>query len=143
MADDEIPAADDAVAHDTAAVMVRLAAEHGAGLDERPGVSGTVVVTVTGTPAGDRSVAIDWLDGRIVRASSGTPPDPSLTLTIGADDGASMLAGNLEPSVAYMRGRLKTSGDNGLVLGVLEAVAAGDTFLSWASAVRSAARPAS
>ena len=35
-----------------------------------------------------------------------------------------MAAGDLDPSVAFMRGRMKTAGDPGLVLDVLAAAAA-------------------
>jgi hypothetical protein len=54
--------------------------------------------------------------GALVRAPEG---EPDLTLTIGTDDARLIKQGELEPSVAFMRGRLKTSGDNALLLRVL------------------------
>jgi hypothetical protein len=40
-------------------------------------------------------------------------------LTLGTDDARSVKEGRLDPSVAFMQGRLKTSGDNALLLRVL------------------------
>jgi hypothetical protein len=41
-------------------------------------------------------------------------------LTLSPDDARSVKDGHLEPSVAFMQGRLKTSGDNALLLRVLK-----------------------
>ena len=116
---------------------LRLAAEHGGRLEARPGVSGTVVVAITATSAGDQFATLVWVDGRISSVSAGAAPDPDLTLTLPAADARAMMQGELAPSVAFMQGRLKTAGDNGLVVGVLGAV---DTrpaaFAAWVEAAR-------
>jgi hypothetical protein len=52
--------------------------------------------------------------------STGCGGEPDLTLTLSADDARSVKDGHLEPSVAFMQGRLKTSGDNALLLRVLK-----------------------
>jgi hypothetical protein len=44
-----------------------------------------------------------------------------------------MLAGTLDPNVAYMRGRMKTAGDPGLLLDLL---AATDAYGAWRERVR-------
>lgn len=54
--------------------------------------------------------------GPLVPAPEG---EPNLTLTIGTDDAQLIKQGELEPSVAFMQGKLKTSGDNALLLRVL------------------------
>jgi SCP-2 sterol transfer family len=118
----------------TAAQWLRLAAEVGAGLPARPGVTGTVALVVTGTEAGEVTSTLVWEDGRLVAATPGAPADPALTLTLPAADGRAVLAGELEPSVAFMRGRLKTAGDNGLVLGVLGATQ-GAPLRAWLAGV--------
>jgi len=44
-------------------------------------------------------------------------PDASLTLTV--EDARAVLSGDLDPSVAFMQGRMKVAGTMGLVLDVL------------------------
>lgn len=51
--------------------------------------------------------------------SEGCDGEPALTLSIGPDDARLVREGELAPSVAFMQGRLKTSGDNALLLKVL------------------------
>ncbi len=45
--------------------------------------------------------------------------EPDLTLTLSPGDAELVRNGQLDPSVAFMQGRLKTSGDNALLLEVL------------------------
>jgi SCP-2 sterol transfer family len=45
--------------------------------------------------------------------------EADLTLTIGTDEARLVKEGELDPSVAFMRGRLKSSGDNALLLRIL------------------------
>lgn len=54
--------------------------------------------------------------GPLVAAPEG---EPDLTLTIGTDDARLIMQGQLEPSVAFMQGKLKSSGDNALLLRIL------------------------
>jgi hypothetical protein len=95
------------------------------GRGDAPGATGTVQVVVTGTDVpndGKWHLRLD--DGVVVEAEAGTRSAPDLTFTIGYPEGAAMAAGDLDPSVAFMRGRMKTAGDPGLVLDVLAATAA-------------------
>jgi len=50
---------------------------------------------------------------------TGDGSEPDLTLTLSPGDAELIRSGQLDPSVAFMQGRLKTSGDNALLLGVL------------------------
>jgi SCP-2 sterol transfer family len=45
--------------------------------------------------------------------------EPDLTLTIGTDDADRVKRGELDPSVAFMQGKLKSTGDNALLLSIL------------------------
>lgn len=45
--------------------------------------------------------------------------EADLTFTIGTDEARLVKEGDLDPSVAFMRGRLKSSGDNALLLRIL------------------------
>jgi putative sterol carrier protein len=47
-----------------------------------------------------------------------------VTLTASYPDASAMAGGGLDPSVAFMQGRLKTAGDPGFVLDLLASVAA-------------------
>jgi hypothetical protein len=60
--------------------------------------------------------------------------EPDLTLSLNPDDAQLVMEGQLAPSVAFMQGRLKTSGDNALLLRVLEwsaTPAFADALRSW------------
>ena len=107
----------------------------GARLGLSPGVTGTVVLVVTGTAEGDVTVRLRLDDGRPADGllGDGPGPDPDLTLTLPAADADGIVAGTLDPSVAFMRGRLKTAGDNRLLLGLLAATAV-PGFGAWLAA---------
>ena len=45
--------------------------------------------------------------------------EPDLTLTIGTDDAHRVKQGELDPSVAFMQGKLKSTGNNALLLSIL------------------------
>lgn len=111
---------------------VTAAVATAADLPEAPGATGTVAVVVTGGPDGDERGTLRLLDGRPVEALEAA--DADLTLTLTAAEATAVVAGELDPSVAFMRGRLKTSGDNGLVLRFLAATAA-PAFGPWLAAV--------
>ena len=70
--------------------------------------------------------------------SVGCPGEADLSFTLSPADAELVRQGRLAPSVAFMQGRLKTSGDNGLVLSVL-AWSATDAFApalaGWLSAL--------
>jgi len=111
------------MAADALAGILAAAVATGEVLPVSPGVSGTVAVVVTGTSDGDVKVRVRLVDGRPVGADTDAGPDPELTLTLPSGDAGAIGRGTLDPSVAFMRGRLKTAGDNGLLLGVLAATA--------------------
>jgi putative sterol carrier protein len=115
-----------------AAVVAR-----GGALAPAEGVTGTVAVVVTGTTGGDVKARVRLVDGRPVEAAAGTAPDADLTLTLPVALAAAVAEGSLEPSVAFMRGQLKTAGDNGLLLGVL-ALTAAPGFAEWLAAAQRA-----
>lgn len=71
--------------------------------------------------------------------SVGCPGEPDLSLTLSPTDAEMVRQGVLAPSVAFMQGRLKTSGDNGLLLSVLAwsaTVAFVPALASWSSAAQ-------
>ena len=60
-----------------------------------------------------------WSSAELGRPATGCEGQVDLTLTISPDDAALVLSGELAPSVAFMQGRLKTTGDNALLLELL------------------------
>ncbi len=87
------------------------------------GANGTVSVAITGAPGGEVSYHWSYRDGLPGDGGVGSVPDASLLLTIAYSDAQAVASGEVEPSVAFMRGRLKASGDGGLLLGVLRSTA--------------------
>lgn len=105
-----------------------------------PGANGVVSLAVAVAPR--RETAIHWRyeDGQVVAGGVGAGGDPRLSLTIGAADAPELLSGAVEPSVAFMRGRLKTTGDGELLLAFLSATV-GAGFDEWRRRVGSLAGP--
>jgi putative sterol carrier protein len=102
------------------------------GTGAAPGPSATVQLVVGGTPAGDVKFHLAVADGVVTAATPGTDPKADVSLTIPHADAQAILAGELDPNVAFMRGRMKTAGDPGLLLDLLAATAA---FAQWRAGV--------
>ncbi len=89
------------------------------GLAGPPSLAGTVQVDVTGAPDGDLSMRAVFDGGRVADAGPGAADGPDATLTLTWKDALAVLTGDLDPSVAFMQGRMKVAGDMGLVLDLL------------------------
>lgn len=81
--------------------------------------------------ASRKELTIHWTyeGGKVVSGGTGKA-DAGLQLTLAAADAGDVLSGRVEPSVAFMRGRLKATGDGGLLLAFLESTTA-DGFAAW------------
>jgi hypothetical protein len=102
-------------------------------LPDAPGLSGTVSFAVAeGTGRKRLEAGFHWRysDGKAVDGQPGVDPDADLVLLIAADDAVELLSGRVDPSVSFMRGRLKASGDGGLLLGFLRSTSDAK-FESW------------
>ena len=119
-------------------------------LPEVPGLTGAVTLAVSSGPKSELRVSWRYVDGVASpagvategTATEGTATEregAALELTIGAEDAADLLAGRVEPSVSFMRGRLKASGDGALLIGFLRSTAdpAFDRWRRQAAAVAS------
>jgi hypothetical protein len=97
-----------------------------------PGPKGPEVATVTGVtlPQGTVQLVVGvakeatvsvvvGVSAQGVAASLGSTKTADLTLTISSADFDELVSGRLDPSVAFMQGRLKTAGDNLLLLRLL------------------------
>jgi putative sterol carrier protein len=102
-------------------------------LPERPGLDARLQRTVLGTPDGDVTYHLVVASGRVVEAGPGSPPggEPDVTFTSPYDVAVALVTGELDPSVAYMQGKLKAEGDPALLHTLLPLTR--DT--AWAQAV--------
>lgn len=103
-------------------------------LPAAPGADGAVSWSVAVAPRKEASVHWRYESGRVVAGGAGAADDPKLTLTATAADAADLLAGRVEPSVAFMRGRLKASGEGSLLLAFLASTSTSG-FEAWRSRV--------
>jgi len=94
-----------------------------AGPPEHPGVSGRIQVEMTGGPDGE--VRCYWViqDGRLVECAGGAVTEPDVTLTLGWAEAVALEQGALDPSVAFMQGRLKVGGSMAVTLRLLSLAA--------------------
>lgn len=94
------------------------------------GSNATVSLAIATAPR--RQVAFHWRyeDGVPAAGGSGDGGQPDLSLTVAAADAPDLLAGRVEPSVAFMRGRLKSAGDQALLLAFLASTAT-EQFEEW------------
>lgn len=102
-------------------------------LPDAPGLSGTVSFAVSeGTGRKRQETGFHWRyqEGKPVDGAAGIDADADLVLLIAGDDAVDLLSGQVQPSVSFMRGRLKASGDGGLLLGFLRATTDAK-FESW------------
>jgi hypothetical protein len=100
------------------------------GLPEVPAASGVVVLKFTGGTRKEISVQWSYQDGAPAAGTLGAAAGADLEVTLAAPDAADVISGAVEPSVAFMRGRLKASGDGGLLLAFLESTTS-EEFTAW------------
>ena len=89
---------------------VATGAAEAAELTGPPSLSGSVLVEVTDGPDGDVTLHADFAEGRLVGSGAGAPASADLTLTLTDSDARAVLSGALDPSVAFMQGRMKVVG---------------------------------
>lgn len=78
-----------------------------------PGVNAVIQFSLTGDQGADYYTTI--ADGTC-KVDEGKHESPAATLTMAASDYLDMVAGKLNPQVAFMQGKLKLSGDMGLLM---------------------------
>jgi len=95
--------------------LARLGSEHA----PLPGITATVQVVVGGGPEKDVKFVVVLDDGKIDAAERRVDAAAELTLTFDYANAVAVQEGELDPSVAFMQGRMKTAGDTGLLLQLL------------------------
>jgi putative sterol carrier protein len=100
--------------------------ELAAGLQGSEELSARIQVVVAGGPDGDVSYVRELQAGRMVGCAPGRIRDPEVVLSSGWQDARAMAAGELDPGVAFMQGRLKVTGSMAVVLMLLALTATPD-----------------
>ena len=89
-------------------------------LPQVPGAAGTVSFAVSGGRRQEAGFHWGYAAGKASPGASGIDGSADLVLLLAGDDALDVLTGRVDPSVAFMRGRLKASGDGSLLLGFLK-----------------------
>lgn len=87
-----------------------------------PGLSARIVAEITDGPEGNVWCHWDVIEGRLAASAEGTVEGPDINLTLSRKDAASLCRGDLDPSVAFMQGRLKVAGSMGVMISLLTAM---------------------
>lgn len=103
-------------------------------LPEIPGADGTVSFAVSGGRRQEAGFRWSYQNGKAAPGVAGMDASADLVLLAAGDDAIEVLKGQVEPSVAFMRGRLKASGEGGLLLGFLKSTISPE-FAAWRRAV--------
>lgn len=74
---------------------------------------------VSGGPGGEVAYVVEVADGQVVGATLGADDDADLTLAEKHDDAAKIVAGELAPDDAFMRGRVKVTGSMGTYMALV------------------------
>lgn len=84
-----------------------------------PALTARVQCVITGGADGEISCGFTLDGGKLADMTSGRFADSDVTFTTPHEEAASMLQGELNPCVAYMRGDLKAGGDLGKLIQLL------------------------
>lgn len=103
-------------------------------LPEVPGAEGTVSFAVSGGRRQEAGFHWSYQNGKAAPGSAGVDASADVALLVAGEDAIELLKGDVEPSVAFMRGRLKASGDGQLLLGFLKSTTSRE-FEGWRRAV--------
>jgi putative sterol carrier protein len=102
-----------------------------AALPDRPGLTARIQEQITGGPDGDLSCYWEVEDGHPTAAAAGTIDDADVILTLSWSDAAAVHTGALDPSVAFMQGRMKVTGSMDVTLALLPVAREPDALELW------------
>lgn len=90
------------------------------GQPERPGASARMQYVVTGAPDGE-DVRYYWVleNGKLLESALGELEDSEITLTQSWADAVAVQKGELDPSAAFMQGRIKVTGNMAKLMSLL------------------------
>lgn len=90
------------------------------GQPERPGASARMQYVVTGGPGGE-DVRYYWVleNGKLLESAVGDLEDSEITLTQSWADAVAIQKGELDPSAAFMQGRIRVTGNMAKLMSLL------------------------
>ena len=83
--------------------------------EKAAGVDTVVQFKFTGSQASEWYVIIK---DQKFESVQGTHPDPKMTMTVDSDDYIKISTGDLDATMAFIKGKVKVSGDMGVALGM-------------------------
>ena len=83
--------------------------------EKAAGIDTVVQFKFTGSQASEWYVIIK---DQKVESVQGTHPSPEMTMTVDSDDYLKISTGELDATMAFMKGKVKVSGDMGVALGM-------------------------
>jgi hypothetical protein len=95
------------------------AAQAGLSSVQFPELDARIQFEVTDVRGGDQLVHAILQGGGLVGLAPGRLEDAGLTLTVAVADARALCEGTLQPSVAFMQGRMKVAGSMGVLLALL------------------------
>ncbi len=96
------------------------------GLPERPGATARVQHVVTGTPDGEVRYFQSLVDGRVSEVGLGDDAGAEVTYLQTYAAALEVARGEVGADVAFMRGRLKVTGDMGKVMDLMPLTTSGE-----------------
>lgn len=91
-----------------------------AAVPETPGANVRLQQVVAGAPGGDVTYHLVIVDGRTVAQGLGEDPEGAdVVLTSTYEDSVKVLLGELDPSAAFMQGRVKVTGNMAKMMALL------------------------
>jgi putative sterol carrier protein len=81
--------------------------------EKAPGINAVVQISLSGDQAADYHVSI--ADGKC-QVNEGEHESPTATLRMDSEDYMKLISGKLNPMMAFSQGKIKISGDMGLLL---------------------------
>jgi len=108
---------------------------HAASLPQQTDVDADLQVEVAGSPSGKLRITVQFEAGQLTTLAAGANKGAACGIIIAADVAAGVIQGDIDPSVAYMRGDLKLDKAYELVLFDLRPLAATDEWKQFVAAV--------
>lgn len=108
---------------------------HAAGLPKQADVNADLQMEVAGSPSGKLRVTAVVADGQLETLAAGANKGAACGIIIAADVAAGVIRGEIDPSVAYMRGDLKLDKAYELVLFGLRPLTATGEWAKFVAAV--------